>query len=190
MTVTRDAETMINARIAQIDHLLSIQLNEILHHAGFPEAGRKLARSEVSAGPERDQRSAQDQSAERIEEGAAARSAAGAGVRSERAVQESLRRRVRHLRRRSVRCADRRLRIRQRARGYGAAGADRADGFGRRMRRSCRRPARSSSTWRASRSWMRRAICRKVFDTTEYAKWKSFRQARIRATWGLPARTC
>jgi type VI secretion system protein ImpC len=35
MTVTRDAETMINARIAQIDHLLSIQLNEILHHADF-----------------------------------------------------------------------------------------------------------------------------------------------------------
>src|ERR1700688_3534096 len=35
MTVTRDAETMINARIAQIDHLLSIQLNEILHNAQF-----------------------------------------------------------------------------------------------------------------------------------------------------------
>src|SRR5450631_1002966 len=35
MTVTRDAETMINARIAQIDHLLSIQLNEILHNPTF-----------------------------------------------------------------------------------------------------------------------------------------------------------
>ena len=35
MTVTRDAETMINARIAQIDHLLSIQINEILHHPTF-----------------------------------------------------------------------------------------------------------------------------------------------------------
>ena len=35
MTITRDAETMINARIAQIDHLLSIQLNEILHHPSF-----------------------------------------------------------------------------------------------------------------------------------------------------------
>src|SRR6266850_8273557 len=32
MTIARDAEMMINARIAQIDHLLSIQLNEILHH--------------------------------------------------------------------------------------------------------------------------------------------------------------
>src|SRR6202790_5391189 len=35
MTVAKDAEMMINARIAQIDHLLSIQLNEILHNAAF-----------------------------------------------------------------------------------------------------------------------------------------------------------
>src|SRR5229473_7948253 len=35
MTVSRDTESMINARIAQIDHLLSIQLNEIMHHAAF-----------------------------------------------------------------------------------------------------------------------------------------------------------
>ena len=35
MTVAQDAEMMINARVAQIDHLLSIQLNEILHHPSF-----------------------------------------------------------------------------------------------------------------------------------------------------------
>jgi type VI secretion system protein ImpC len=35
MTVARDTEMMINARIAQIDHLISIQLNEILHHPSF-----------------------------------------------------------------------------------------------------------------------------------------------------------
>jgi type VI secretion system protein ImpC len=35
MTVTKDAETMINQRIAQIDHLLSLQVNEILHHPTF-----------------------------------------------------------------------------------------------------------------------------------------------------------
>src|ERR1044071_5514426 len=35
MAVSKDAEAMINARIAQIDHLLSIQLNEILHHPAF-----------------------------------------------------------------------------------------------------------------------------------------------------------
>ena len=35
ITVARDTEAMINARIAQIDHLLSLQLNEILHHPDF-----------------------------------------------------------------------------------------------------------------------------------------------------------
>jgi type VI secretion system protein ImpC len=35
MTVSKDAEAMINARIAQIDHLLSIQLNEVLHNPAF-----------------------------------------------------------------------------------------------------------------------------------------------------------
>jgi type VI secretion system protein ImpC len=35
VTVSRDAEAMINARIAQIDHLISLQLNEIMHHPSF-----------------------------------------------------------------------------------------------------------------------------------------------------------
>jgi type VI secretion system protein ImpC len=35
MTVGRDADQMISARVAQIDHLISIQLNEILHHPAF-----------------------------------------------------------------------------------------------------------------------------------------------------------
>jgi len=35
MTISKDAEAMINARIAQIDHLVSIQLNEVLHHQVF-----------------------------------------------------------------------------------------------------------------------------------------------------------
>jgi type VI secretion system protein ImpC len=35
MAVSKDAEAMINARIAQIDHLISLQLNEILHHPQF-----------------------------------------------------------------------------------------------------------------------------------------------------------
>ncbi|HET8549512.1 MAG TPA: type VI secretion system contractile sheath large subunit, partial [Bryobacteraceae bacterium] len=33
----RDAEAMINARIAQIDHLISLQLNEIMHHPKFQQ---------------------------------------------------------------------------------------------------------------------------------------------------------
>ena len=35
MTISKDAEMMINARIAQIDHLVSIQLNEVLHQQSF-----------------------------------------------------------------------------------------------------------------------------------------------------------
>jgi type VI secretion system protein ImpC len=35
MTIARDADQMITARVAQIDHLISLQLNEILHHQQF-----------------------------------------------------------------------------------------------------------------------------------------------------------
>ena len=35
MTVSKDAEMMISARIAQIDHLVSLQLNEVLHAGAF-----------------------------------------------------------------------------------------------------------------------------------------------------------
>lgn len=35
VTVSRDTEAMITQRIAQIDHLVSLQLNEVLHHPSF-----------------------------------------------------------------------------------------------------------------------------------------------------------
>jgi type VI secretion system protein ImpC len=35
LTVSQDTEAMINGRIAQIDHLISLQLNEVLHHPDF-----------------------------------------------------------------------------------------------------------------------------------------------------------
>ncbi len=35
MTLGRDADQMITARVAQIDHLISLQLNEVLHNAQF-----------------------------------------------------------------------------------------------------------------------------------------------------------
>jgi type VI secretion system protein ImpC len=35
MAPSRDADATINARIAQIDHLISLQLNEVLHHPEF-----------------------------------------------------------------------------------------------------------------------------------------------------------
>src|ERR1700684_599528 len=50
MTIAKDAEMMINARIAQIDHLLSLQLNEILHHPQFQKlegSWREIGRAHV-----------------------------------------------------------------------------------------------------------------------------------------------
>jgi type VI secretion system protein ImpC len=35
MALSRDSEAMINARIAQIDHLISLQLNEVMHNPAF-----------------------------------------------------------------------------------------------------------------------------------------------------------
>src|SRR5438046_1605852 len=35
VTVSKDTEAMINARIAQIDHLIALQLNEVMHHPQF-----------------------------------------------------------------------------------------------------------------------------------------------------------
>jgi len=35
MTISKDAEAMINARISQLDHLISLQLNEVMHHPDF-----------------------------------------------------------------------------------------------------------------------------------------------------------
>jgi type VI secretion system protein ImpC len=35
MTLSRDSEAMINSRIAQIDHLISLQLNEVMHNPAF-----------------------------------------------------------------------------------------------------------------------------------------------------------
>jgi type VI secretion system protein ImpC len=35
MKLSRDADATINSRVAQIDHLISLQLNEVLHHPAF-----------------------------------------------------------------------------------------------------------------------------------------------------------
>src|SRR6185312_11445478 len=35
ITIARDTDAMINARIAQLDHLISIQLNEVMHAPEF-----------------------------------------------------------------------------------------------------------------------------------------------------------
>ena len=124
MTVSRDAEAMITARIAQIDHLVSIQLNEILHHTAF----QKLEASWRGLKYLMDQSETSSMLKIKVlncqQAGAASGLAASAGIRPERAVQESLRRRVRRFRRRALRCHDWRLRIRQGARRDRAARED------------------------------------------------------------------
>lgn len=57
MTVSPDTEAMINQRIAQIDHLLSLQLNAIMHHEDFQKLESSwrglnylLSQSETGAG--------------------------------------------------------------------------------------------------------------------------------------------
>ena len=66
LRVSKDLEATINARIADIDALLSKQLNEIMHAPEFPEAGGVVARVALSRAPERDQHDAQDPGAERV----------------------------------------------------------------------------------------------------------------------------
>ena len=56
MTIGRDAEVMINKRIEQIDHLISLQLNEILHHPDFQKLegswrGLRHLVSQTNSGP-------------------------------------------------------------------------------------------------------------------------------------------
>ena len=130
MTVTRDAEATIQARIAQIDRLISHQLNEDSALSGFPEAGGDLAGHQVPDRPVGNQRNAEDQGAQRLQARAAERFAEGGGIRPERVVQESVRRGVRRLRRSAVRFAGGRLRIRARAGGHRIAGAHLPGGFG------------------------------------------------------------
>src|SRR5207248_5612892 len=57
ITMARDTDTMLNARIAQIDRLISLQVNEVLHHPEFQklesswrglQIGRASCRERVS----------------------------------------------------------------------------------------------------------------------------------------------
>src|SRR5579871_4661508 len=79
MTLGRDADQMISARVAQIDHLISIQLNEILHAPQFQKLestwrGLKYLLDQSETG------TAEDPHLERLEERSAARSAESARV--------------------------------------------------------------------------------------------------------------
>jgi hypothetical protein len=124
MTISKDTQAMINARIGQLDRLISRQLNEIIHHEEFQkleaswrgcttfvhqsETGKDL-KIRVMNASKKDLLKDMEK---------------GARVRPERAVQEGLRGGVRHLRRRPVRRAGRRLRVLPQRAGYRAAGED------------------------------------------------------------------
>ena len=84
MTVAKDAEMMINARIAQIDHLLSLQLNEIMHHAQFQKLEGSWRGLKYLMEQQRDRRRIEDSRLQRHQEGTAARHRESSRVRPER----------------------------------------------------------------------------------------------------------
>ena len=64
-----DVVKSIEAMIAELDRKLSEQINLIMHHAGFPEARRRLARAALSRQQHRDRRDAEDPRHEHLESG-------------------------------------------------------------------------------------------------------------------------
>ena len=52
VTIDKDVERTIGNYTARLDHLISLQLNEVLHHADFQKL-ESSARSQVPDGPER-----------------------------------------------------------------------------------------------------------------------------------------
>ena len=184
MTVSKDAEAMINARIAQIDHLVSIQLNEVLHHPDFQklegswrglkylidqsETSDKLKIKVLNVTKKELLRDLQrapefDQSAlfKKVTKKSSASSAALRSARWSATTNSAADRKTSNCWRRSPRWRP------------------------RRMRRSCRRRLRKCSTWTASRNIDAPRDMAKIFDTTEYAKWKSFRQSEDSRYVGL-----
>ena len=90
MTVSRDAEATINARIAQIDHLISIQLNEILHHPQLQKLEGTWRGLKYLVDHSECTDMLKIKGPQRIEKGFVARPATSIGIRSERALQEGL----------------------------------------------------------------------------------------------------
>jgi hypothetical protein len=182
MTIAKDAEMMINARIAQIDHLLSFQLNEIMHNAAFqklegawrglkylmdqsetgvnaedqgPERSKKELLKDLQRAPEFDQ-SALFKKVYEEEYGVFGGAPFGG--------------------------AGRRLRIRQTSRRHRTAGEDLQRGCGAHAP-FCHAAAPDLFNLPSYTSLDAPRDLAKIFDTTEYAKWKSFRADR-----GLPLR--
>ncbi len=185
-----DTEAMINARIAQIDHLISLQLNEVMHAPEFQKLEGTWRGLRYLLG----QRETSDMLKIKVlnvqQEGAAARPAARARVRSERAVQEGVRGRVRRVRRRAVRRADRRLRVRQVGPGHRAAREDRAGG-GRGARAVHHRGVARDAQPRELHAARRAARSRPRSSTPPNTRGgRRSARAKIRATWRSRCRAC
>ena len=189
MTVSKDTQAMINARIGQIDQLISQQLNEILHHEDFQKLEASWRGLHYFVHQSETGTDAQDPGPERLEEGPAQGPGAGPRVRPERPVQEGLRGGVRHLRRRALRRPDRRLRVRPPPAGHGAAGEDlerrrgRARAVHRRGQPAAVRLGRASPSWRARATWPRSSRARSTSSGSRSAT------PRTRATSACACRT-
>ena len=101
----------------------------------------------------------------------------GRRVRPERPVQEDLRGRVRPARRRALRHAGRRLRVRPASRGHQPAEDGLQRGGRRPTPRSSPRPAPKLFNFDRFTELSSPRDLAKIFDSVEYAAWKSFRES-------------
>ena len=177
MVVSKDTELMINARIAQIDRLISAQLNEIMHHPDFQKLEASWRGLSYLVEQSETGETTEDPGDERHQEGAAQGHGEGGRVRPVDPVQEDLRGGVRHVRRRVLRRPDRRLRVRQPSPGPVTPGKD-----VRRWRPPPMRPFISAASpamfnLESFTELGKPRDLAKIFQSVEYAKWKSFRDS-------------
>ena len=189
VTISKDTEAMINARVAQIDHLVSIQLNEILHHPQFQKLegswrGLKYLLSQSETSPMLKIRVMNVSKKDLLRDLQRA-----AGIRSERLVQEDIRRRVRGFRRRSL-CGDRRrLRVRQASGGPGVAGegVERCSGCARTILDGCCLATHEYGELHATGPAARHRARFLIPPSSPNGRVSG--RATIRGTWGFACRT-
>ncbi len=190
LKISKDLETTINARIAEIDQLLSKQLNEIMHQPEFQKLEATwrglnylVHQSETSTMLKI---RVLNVSKKDLLDGPRAR----ARVRPERAVQEGLRGGVRHLRRRPLRGADRRLRVRPDEPGRRAAGEDLERGRGGPRAVHRRGRSRSAQPGVLHRARPRRATWPRSSRASSTPSGSRSASPRTRATSACACRTC
>ena len=190
ITYAKDTETMVKARIAQLDALDLGAAQRGDARPRVPEARGVLARPELPGAAVRDQRHAEDQGPQHLEEGAGEGSGTRARIRPERDVQEDLRGGVRRLRWRAVR--------RRWSATSSSATIRRTSPCSRRSRTSRRRPTRRSSPRPSAKMFGLESFTElgeprdlaKIFDSSSTTSGSRSARARIRATSACACRTC